>query len=211
MTKIDLSNTTILLTGASDGIGKGLASYLLEMGAKVAVHYNSNKVSAESFVAEYSDRAKAFQADLSQEKEVFTLFERVEAHFEKIDTIILNAGVFLPHSSQSDTKDWLAVWKKTISINLDAVGLLTKLGLDHFLKMGEGRFVFMGSRATFRGETEEYLALCSLQRRIDLFGTQCCPFFWEAKHQVLCCFSRIYKNPNGRTVHTNLWRRTGIE
>ncbi len=180
MTKIDLSDTTILLTGASDGIGKGLASYLLEMGAKVAVHYNSNKDSAESLVAEYQNMAKAFQADLSQEKDVFSLFERVEAHFGKIDTIILNAGVFLSHSSQSDTKDWLAVWKKTMSINLDAVGLLTKLGLDHFQKMGEGRFVYIGSRATFRGETEEYLAyaaskggLTSLARSVARsFGKQ---------------------------------------
>lgn len=158
MTKIDLRGKTILLTGASDGIGKGLASYLLEMGAKVAVHYNSNKASAESLVSEYPNMAKAFQADLSQENQVFSLFERVEAHFEKIDVVILNAGVFLSHSSTSDAKDWLAVWKKTIAINLDSVGLLTKLGLDHFLKIGEGRFIYIGSRAVFRGETEEYLA-----------------------------------------------------
>lgn len=158
MTKIDLTGKTILLTGASNGIGKGLAEYLLEMGAKVAVHYNSNKLSAEKLMEEHPNTAQAFQAELSQAQEVFSLFERVVGHFGKIDTIILNAGVFLPQASKSETKDWLAVWKKTMAINLDAVGLLTKLGLDHFQEVGEGRFIYVGSRAAFRGETEEYLA-----------------------------------------------------
>jgi len=67
-----------------------------------------------------------------------------------------------------------------MDINLNAVGLLTKLGLDHFLKKGEGRFVYIGSRAVFRGETEEYLAyaaskggLTSLARSVARsFGKQ---------------------------------------
>ena len=67
MTIIDLTDTTILLTGASNGIGKGLAQYLLKMGGRVAVHYNSNKTAAKAIVADYPETAKAFQADLSQE------------------------------------------------------------------------------------------------------------------------------------------------
>ncbi len=45
-----------------------------------------------------------------------------------------------------------------MAINLEAVGLLTKLGIEHFRDQGGGRFVYIGSRAAFRGETEEYLA-----------------------------------------------------
>ncbi len=180
MTHIDLKAKTILLTGASRGIGKALAEYLLKMGAKVALHYHSTKSSVEQLETQYADRAKSFQADLSQEEEVYSLFERVEAHYEKIDVLILNAGVFLPHSSDALTQDWLSVWKKTMAVNLDAVGLLTKLGLDHFKKMGQGRFVYIGSRAVFRGETEEYLAyaaskggLTSLARSVARsFGKQ---------------------------------------
>lgn len=180
MTKIDLTDKTILLTGASDGIGKGVADYLMQMGAKLAVHYNNNRNAAEELVLKHQNGSKAFQADLSVEKEVFQLFESVESHFGKIDVIILNAGIFLAHASTSKTEDWLKVWKKTIAINLDAVGLLTKLGLDHFLAKGEGRFVYIGSRATFRGETEEYLAyaaskggLTSLARSVARsFGKQ---------------------------------------
>jgi NAD(P)-dependent dehydrogenase (short-subunit alcohol dehydrogenase family) len=157
MTKIDLQGKTILLTGASDGIGRAVADYIMEMGGKVAVHYNSNKTAAEALVAKQQNGSKAFQADLEQEKEVIQLFENVQANFGQLDVIILNAGVFLAHSTTLDTAAWLKVWKKTITINLDAVGLLTKLGLDHFLKNGGGRFIYIGSRAVFRGETEEYL------------------------------------------------------
>ena len=180
MTKIDLEGKTILLTGASDGIGRAVADYLMQMGAKVAVHYNRNKTAAEGLVEKHQNGSKAFQADLSQENEVFRLFEAVAAHFGKFDVIILNAGVFLAHSSTSKPQKWLEVWKKTMAINLDAVGLLTKLGLDHFLKIGEGRFIYIGSRAVFRGETAEYLAyaaskggLTSLARSVARsFGKQ---------------------------------------
>ncbi len=179
-THIELKDKTILLTGASDGIGKVVADYLMQMGGKVAVHYNKNKASAEALVEKHHNGSKSFQADLSQENEVLELFEQVEGHFGRIDVIILNAGVFLPHSTIMSTSEWLKVWKKTMAINLNAAGLLTKLGLDHFLKIGAGRFIYIGSRATFRGETEEYLAyaaskggLTSLARSVARsFGKQ---------------------------------------
>lgn len=157
--KLELCDKNILLTGASDGIGKGVADFLMNMGARVAVHYNTNQASAESLVSRYSKTgSKSFKADLSIEKEVLNLFSEVKSDFGKIDIIILNAGVFLPHSTNESTENWLAVWKKTIDINLNSVGLLTKLGIDHFKENGQGSFVYIGSRAVFRGETEEYLA-----------------------------------------------------
>ena len=159
MTNMDLSDKKILLTGVSDGIGKGVADYLMKMGARVAVHYNTSKDSADLLVSKYlNTHSRAFKADLSNEDEVFRLYNEVKNEFGKIDVIILNAGVFLPHSTKETTKDWLAIWKKTMDINLNSVGLLTKLGLDHFKEKGEGTFVYIGSRAVFRGETEEYLA-----------------------------------------------------
>jgi len=159
MTHIDLKGKNILLTGASQGIGKEIAKYAMEMGARVAVHYNSNKASAASLIAGGNDtNSKLFKADLSVELEVITLFKAVEDAFGTIDVIILNAGVFLEHSSHQAIDDWYAVWNKTIQINLNAVGVLTKLGIDHFRAQGGGRFIYIGSRAVFRGETEEYLA-----------------------------------------------------
>ena len=159
MTHIDLKDKRILLTGASKGIGKEIANYLIKMGAQVAVHYNTSKESAEILISNSKEtNSKLFKADLGIESEVISLFKAVEEEFKTIDVIILNAGVFIQHSTSQNTEDWLKVWKKTIEINLNAVGTLTKLGIDHFRKNGGGRFIYIGSRAVFRGETEEYLA-----------------------------------------------------
>ncbi|MBQ4819347.1 SDR family oxidoreductase [Aquimarina sp. MMG016] len=155
---MDLSGKTILVTGASDGIGKGIANFLMQMGGTVAVHYNRNKTSAKDLISKYPETgSKVFKADLSEREEVLSLFKEVRKAFGKIDVVILNAGVFLPHSTKKTTEDWFSVWRKTMAINLDAVGLLTKLGIEHFLEQGEGRFIYIASRAVFRGETEEYL------------------------------------------------------
>jgi NAD(P)-dependent dehydrogenase (short-subunit alcohol dehydrogenase family) len=158
MIQLDLSDKKILVTGASNGIGKGVAHFLMEMGAQVAVHYHSNKEAAEQLISKFKEtKSEAFKANLEHEAEVIQLVEHVIASFGSIDVIVLNAGVFLQHSTTATTKDWLSVWKRTLDINLNSVGLVTKLGIDQFRTQGEGTFVYIGSRAVFRGETEEYL------------------------------------------------------
>lgn len=180
MTRIDLSDKKILLTGSSKGIGKAVAEYLIINGAQVALHYNRNKKSAVEMANNCSKGSKAFKADLSSENEVIELFQNVLADFGRLDAIILNAGVFLEHSTDLSTNDWFSIWKKTIDINLHSVGLLTKLGIEHYKENNGGRFIYIGSRATFRGETEEYLGyaaskggLTSLARSVARsFGKQ---------------------------------------
>lgn len=180
MTHIDLSNKKILLTGSSKGIGRAVAEYLIKMGAQVALHFNRNAESAEKLAKSCSNGSKAFQADLEKESEVIRLFDQVISDFGKLDAIILNAGVFLEHSTDLDTNDWFSIWKKTIDINLHSVGLLTKLGINHYQEVSGGRFIYIGSRATFRGETQEYLGyaaskggLTSLARSVARsFGKQ---------------------------------------
>ncbi len=156
--KLELEGKTILLTGASKGIGKGIANFLMEMGATLAIHYNSHKASAKEIAEKYDTGSKIFQADLESEKDVFRLFDEVIKEFGKLDVVILNAGVFLKHSTELSSEEWLKTWKKTMDINLNSVGLLTKLGIDHYKENNGGRFIYIGSRAVFRGETEEYLA-----------------------------------------------------
>jgi NAD(P)-dependent dehydrogenase (short-subunit alcohol dehydrogenase family) len=180
MTKIDLTNKTILVTGASNGIGKAVTEYLIQMGARVAIHYRSNKKNAQELEKSCTKDSKAFKADLSKESEVYDLIRNVLVEFKQLDAIVLNAGVFIQHSTNLDTKDWMEIWRKTIEINLNSVGLLTKLGIDHYKSINGGRFVYIGSRAVFRGETEEYLAyaaskggLTSLARSVARsFGKQ---------------------------------------
>ncbi len=86
------------------------------------------------------------------------LFDTAVGTLGSIHSMVLNAGVFLPHPVNLTREEWLSVWRRTLSVNLDACGLLTQMGINHFRRQGGGRFIYIGSRAAFRGETEEYLA-----------------------------------------------------
>lgn len=159
MIKLDLSNQSILVTGASDGIGREIAHFLMKMDARVAVHYHQKQTAAKNLVEQFPDTgSKIFKADFFNPSEIQELWDKVLLEFGKIDAIVLNAGVFLKQPINDPIMDWFSIWKKTMAINLDAAALLTKLGIDHFKTRREGRFVYIGSRAVFRGETEEYLA-----------------------------------------------------
>lgn len=154
---MNLKGQNILVTGASKGIGKSIAIHLLKANAQVGIHYNKSSAEANKIKVKYPF-SETFQADLGHIDQVQQLFKNTISQFGNLDTIILNAGVFLPHPIDDPTEKWLDIWRKTMAINLEAVGLLTKLGIEHFKEHGGGRFVYIGSRAAFRGETEEYLA-----------------------------------------------------
>jgi NAD(P)-dependent dehydrogenase (short-subunit alcohol dehydrogenase family) len=156
--QIDLSGKNILVTGASNGIGRAIATQLAASGAKVAIHYNSNRTNAEKMAAELSNGAMVFGADLAKEKDCFRLFDDVKMAFGRIDAIVNNAGIFKGHPVQIDNEKWLDVWKQTMDINLTSAAILTKLAINHFTENGGGRLIYIASRAAFRGETEDYLA-----------------------------------------------------
>ncbi|MEL4454739.1 SDR family oxidoreductase [Lutimonas vermicola] len=158
MIHIDLKDQNILVTGASDGIGREIALYLMQMGAKVAVHYSRNKNAAQALIDQFPDSgSRMYQSDFSKPLEIEGFWNEVLNDFERIDSIVLNAGVFLKQPSEASLKDWYTIWQETMHVNLDAPALLTKMGIDHFRKQQGGRFIYMASRAVFRGETEEYM------------------------------------------------------
>ena len=156
---MDLSGRNILVTGASRGIGQAIARELLQCGASVALHYNRDEAGANSLSAEFpSSKAPVIQANLEKTEAVKYLFDTAVDALGSIDSMVLNAGVFLPHPVDMPGDEWMGTWRKTLAVNLDACGLLTQMGINHFRQQGGGRFIYIGSRAAFRGETAEYLA-----------------------------------------------------
>ena len=154
-----LKGQKVLVTGASKGIGFAIADHLLQHGARVGVHYHSGKKGAESLLEEYGkEKAIPLKADLSDSQAVIRLFEEALESLGTIDTLVLNAGIFIPHQIDLGVEEWYRIWKQTLAVNLDSVGLMTKVALDYFKERKEGRIIYIGSRAAFRGETEEYLA-----------------------------------------------------
>lgn len=155
---MSLRDQNILVTGASQGIGAAIAAKLMQGGARVAVHYNSSRKGAEALLeAHGSHKSAALPANLENPEEVRALFDQSLLALGHLDALVLNAGVFVPHPVNAPLDDWWGIWKKTLAINLDAPGLLTRMAIEHFQARGGGRLLYIGSRAAFRGETEDYL------------------------------------------------------
>jgi len=156
--KIDLSGKVVLVTGASRGIGQAIAEKMSESGAKVALHYNSNKEKAEKVLSSLNSESFAFRADLSNSDEAINLFRQVVGHYGKMDCLVNNAGIAIKSNPEGENSSWIGAWQQTMNVNLLATGILCKLSVEHFIKNGGGRIINISSRAAFRGDTKEYLA-----------------------------------------------------
>ncbi|MCB0428716.1 MAG: SDR family oxidoreductase [Flavobacteriales bacterium] len=155
---IDLTGKHVLLTGATRGIGEAIAKNLAASGARVSVHFLRHSKRAEQLAAELGNGAKAFQADLAHPEHCLRLFNDVLNAFGHIDVLVNNAGIAYKSPLDEDDDDWLVDWHSTIAVNLTAVGLLCKKAIEHFTVMGGGRIINIASRASFRGDTPDYLA-----------------------------------------------------
>ena len=156
--RIDLSNKTILVTGANSGIGNAIAQELLNAGAKVALHFNSNSDGASKLKEQFSDQCELFQADFNNVDETIKLFEDVLSWGDTLDVLINNAGTAIMNSVNLDDETWIKNWNTIMNINLLAAGVLSKKALEHFKTRNGGRIINIASRAAFRGDTPDYLA-----------------------------------------------------
>ena len=155
---INLSGKTVLVTGASRGIGQALAEGLAEAGATVGVHYRHNGEAAEALAQELGQGARAFGADLAQTSGPERLFREVTDAFGHLDVLVNNAGVALSAPLDAPMDVWQQAWETTMAVNLRAVEALCRLAIRHFQERGGGRLINVASRAAFRGDTPEYMA-----------------------------------------------------
>lgn len=128
-----LQGKTALITGASRGIGKGIAEVFAKNGCNIAFTYASSIEKAMAFEQElkglYGVKVKGYQSDAANFNQSMALAETVIADFGKIDCLINNAGI---------TRDTLMLrmteeqWDDVININLKSAFNLTKAFLKHF-------------------------------------------------------------------------------
>jgi 3-oxoacyl-[acyl-carrier protein] reductase len=93
----NLSNKVAIVTGASKGIGGGIATALGAAGARVVVNYSSDREGAERVaqaITYNGGEAIAVGADVSKAAEVARLFKEVDSAFGRLDVLVNNAGVF---------------------------------------------------------------------------------------------------------------------
>ena len=135
-TKPSLKDQVALVTGASSGIGAGIAVALAAEGAKVIVNYPNSVEGANQVVDEIvkaGGSAIAVRADVSKEADVAAMFKQAIATFGTIDIVINNAGV------QQDAplvEMTLAQWQSVIDINLTGQFLCAREAAREFIRRG---------------------------------------------------------------------------
>ena len=93
----DLTGNTAIVTGASKGIGAGIAGSFGAAGAAVVVNYATSREGAEKVVADIvakGGKAIAVQGDVAKAADVRRLFEETRAAFGPVDVLVNNAGVY---------------------------------------------------------------------------------------------------------------------
>ena len=154
---IDLTGKTVLVTGASRGIGAEIARAMAGSGAKVAVHYSTSEIEAAQVAAACGPDAHIFAANIADPAACQRLWAQVVDRYGRIDVLVNNAGVATAVDDPSIDR-WLEVWNRTLDVNLRAAALLCRLATDHFAANGGGRIINISSRAAFRGDQPDYIA-----------------------------------------------------
>lgn len=146
-----LNGKTAIITGASRGIGRGIAQVFVQNGCNVAFTYSSSVEAAKALEEELSSsgvQVKGYQSNAAKFEEAQTLVENVLTDFGQMDVLINNAGI---------TKDNLLMrmgeedFDKVIEVNLKSVFNMTKAVQRTFLKQRHGSLIHMSSVVGVKG------------------------------------------------------------
>jgi len=139
-----LESKVALVTGASKGIGAGIAKALASAGAAVVVNYASDRPGAEAVVnaiTKAKGRAVAAQADVSKPADVARMFAETERTFGTLDILVNNAGVYATMPLEAITEE---EFHREINTNLFGPLLTIRESLKHFGPDG-GSIINIGS------------------------------------------------------------------
>lgn len=159
MTLIDLQGSTVLVTGASRGIGAAIARTLHEAGAAVILHYSRGEAEAKQLAADLGQgRTQLVQADLAVPGAALELWAQSLAWRGRVDAVINNAATMPAASITAEWDQWATAWQDTLQVNLVAMADLCREAIRHFQAQGGGTLVNLASRAAFRGDGPEFMA-----------------------------------------------------
>lgn len=143
-----LQGKVAVVTGASKGIGAGIAKALAAEGASVVVNYASSREGADKVVAEITSnggKAVAVGGDVSKPTDVAALFEAAQKAFGKVDVLVNNAGVYRFAPLEDVTE---ADYRRHFDINVLGPLLTMQEALKHFPAEG-GSIINVSSVAAF--------------------------------------------------------------
>lgn len=167
-----------LVTGASRGIGRGLALALAGAGARVAVSARDAGELA-SLVAEIESaggEAAAFPADMSHVREISAMVAAVVKHFGRLDILVNNAGLGANHDAVDVTE---ADWDGMMDVNLKGLFFACQAAGKVMLAQGSGRIVNMSSQASVVG-IARHAVYCATKGGVNML-TKVLALEWSAR------------------------------
>lgn len=147
----EFTGKVALVTGASQGLGRGIALELAKRHATIVINYVGEDEAAENTLNEVRDlgvAAISIKADVSNPKEVEHLFQEIQSKYGRLDILVNNAGT-------SQAKDIFELdfedWNKLINVNLSSGFLCSKKAMEIFRNQRYGKIVFVSSLVAQQG------------------------------------------------------------
>jgi 3-oxoacyl-[acyl-carrier protein] reductase len=140
-----LEDQTCVVTGASRGIGRGIALELGGHGAEVVVNYRSSEEAAHDVVEEIEDAggtAVAAQADVSEGDQVAAMCEWIHDTFGPVDVLVNNAGITVDRKLENMTRE---DWDRVIDVNLGGMFNCTNCLYSDITAAENGRLINISS------------------------------------------------------------------
>lgn len=141
-----LKNKTILITGASRGIGYQTAYEVAKEGANVIINYNNSIKQAKELEQllkkEFGTKTLLVKADIKNEQEIIEMVNESIKHFQKIDVLINNAGICKDTTFEDKTKE---NFMEILETNLVGTFLVSKHVSQHMLKEKSGKIINIAS------------------------------------------------------------------
>ncbi|MGE8529074.1 glucose 1-dehydrogenase [Chryseobacterium rhizosphaerae] len=136
--EISLHNQVAIVTGASSGIGSGIAKSLAAAGAAVVVNHSSQRSleEAQAVLKEITDaggKGITYQCDVSKEDQVIAMFQDVVSQLGTVDILVNNAGI---QKDAQFTEMTIDQWNAVIGVNLTGQFLCAREAVKEFLRRG---------------------------------------------------------------------------
>ncbi|MBE9463358.1 SDR family NAD(P)-dependent oxidoreductase [Dyadobacter subterraneus] len=138
-----MKTQTIIVTGASTGIGKAIAGLFLEKGYNVVINAaNEDNLNATFSELGHHDRLVKVAGDISKTSTGQQLIDAAVSHFGSVDVLVNNAGIFEPKGFLEVDETYL---DRFLSINLKGTFFTSQAAIRQMLKQGEGSIINIGT------------------------------------------------------------------